>query len=269
MTLKITYHKPEDFAGMRAAGAIAASVLEYIEPFVKPGVTTSQINDLCHEYIIKKGAIPAPLNYRGFPKSVCTSVNHVVCHGVPNDDTVLMDGYIMNIDVTVIFKGWHGDTSKTFLVGDSFKANKGRIKIIKNLVNSAYEAMKIGIEASVPGNKISDIGIAIAEYARKKGYSSVEDYSGHGIGKTFHADPYIIHYNPKNDYSFQDCEIKPGMFFTVEPMLNMGTHETTLSKVDGWTVFSKDHKLSAQFEHTIGITEKGNEIFTLRKEEQI
>lgn len=247
----ITIHKPEDFEKMRVSGKLAAEVLDYITDFVKPGITTLELNDLCHEMIVKNGAIPAPLGYRGYPKSICTSINHVICHGIP-DDRKLKDGDILNIDVTVIVDGWHGDSSRMYYAGTpSIKA--------KRLVDVTYQAMMLGIEQVKPGANINNIGKAIENYIKTFGYSSVRDYCGHGIGKIFHTDPNIAHFNNPSETRI----LEPGMFFTVEPMINAGTYHTKLNAIDGWTVTTKDRELSAQFEHTIGVTETGYEIFTL------
>lgn len=250
-TRTITIHKPEDFEGMRKAGRVGAEILDFITPYVESGVTTDRLNTLCHEKIIAAGAIPAPLNYRGFPKSICTSINHVVCHGIP-DDKKLRNGDIVNIDVTVIVDGWHGDNSRTYWVGDvPTKA--------KRLTQVTYDAMMRGIDQVKPGGMTGDIGYAIQSYVESFGYSVVRDYCGHGIGKVFHAAPNILHFgNPG-----EGAELKPGMFFTIEPMVNAGKFHTILSKADGWTVTTRDKSLSAQFEHTIGVTDTGYEIFTL------
>lgn len=251
--MKITIHNPSDFISMRESGAIAASTLDFITQYVRPGVTTNYLNDLCHDFILSKNAIPAPLNYKGFPKSICTSINHVVCHGIPSERE-LMNGDIVNIDVTVIYNGWYGDTSRMYYVGDvSVKA--------KRLIRITYDAMMIGIEEVKPGATFGDIGYAIQEYVEKHGYSVVRDYTGHGIGQVFHGEPSVLHYGKKNT----GPTIQEGMFFTIEPMVNAGKSDTILSKLDGWTVTSKDKSLSAQFEHTIGVTKTGHEIFTLSK----
>ncbi len=235
---------------MRKAGRLAASILDYIEPFIKPNVSTEELNSLCHKEIIKNNAIPAPLNYRGFPKSICTSVNHVVCHGIPSEKK-LNDGDIINVDVTVIVDGWHGDTSRTFFVG------KPTIKA-KRLVEVTYECMMLGIKEVKPGAPVNNIGRAIEEHATQNGYSVVRDYCGHGIGKVFHDEPSILHYNQPDNQLI----MKEGMFFTIEPMINAGKYQTILSKHDGWTVTTRDKSLSAQFEHTVGVTKDGYEIFT-------
>jgi methionyl aminopeptidase len=246
----VIHTDPADFEGMRKAGALAASVLDAIADYVKPGVTTNALNDLCHNMIVDAGAIPAPLGYRGYPKSVCTSVNHVVCHGIPNDHA-LKDGDIVNIDVTVILDGWHGDTSRMYWAGNvPIKA--------KRLTEVAYEAMMLGIAQVKPGNHIGDIGHAIQTYAEKHKFSVVRDYCGHGIGKVFHDAPNVLHYGQPG----QGPELKEGMFITVEPMINAGTYETRLNEKDGWTVTTRDRSLSAQFEHTVAVTKDGYEIFT-------
>lgn len=251
----IKIHTKEDFVKMRAAGRLAAEVLDFVTEYVQPGVTTNHLNDLCHEFIVSNGAIPATLNYQGgsivpFTKSICTSINHVVCHGIPSDRK-LKNGDAMNIDVTVILDGWHGDTSRMFYVGDM------AIKP-KRLIQVTYDAMMIGIEKIKPGVTLGDIGYAIQKYAEKHNYSVVRDYSGHGIGKVFHDEPAILHYGQPGAGDV----LEEGMFFTVEPMLNAGSRSTILSKFDHWTVTTRDKSLSAQFEHTIGVTNDGFEIFT-------
>ncbi len=255
--MTITIHSNTDFIKMRQAGKLAAELLDYITAYVKTGVTTNDLNELCHAYIIEHKAIPAPLNYLGssgtspFPKSICTSLNHVVCHGIP-DDTVLKDGNILNIDVTVILDGYYGDTSRMFWIGEpSIKA--------KRLTAITYEAMMLGIEQVKPGATLGDIGYAIQTYAEKHCYSVVRDYCGHGIGKVFHTEPNILHYGKKGE----GLVLKEGMFFTIEPMINAGDYRTKLSPYDGWTVTTKDLSLSAQFEHTLAVTKDGFEIFTL------
>lgn len=247
---EITIHNEANFEGMRKAGKVAAEILVEIEEYIKPGVTTDYINSICHNMILDKGAIPAPLNYRGFPKSVCTSVNHVICHGIPSDKK-LVNGDILNLDVTVIIDGWHGDTSKMFLIGDKIPIKASR------LVQVTYDCLMFAIEKVKPGAKFNEIGKVIEEHANKHGYSVVRDYCGHGIGKIFHAPPNVIHYY---DEDFQ-LVMDEGMFFTIEPMINAGKPDTLLMK-DGWTVVTRDRSLSAQFEHTIGVTSSGYEIFT-------
>jgi methionyl aminopeptidase len=249
--MSITIHKPEDFEKMRISGKLAAEVLDFIADYVKPGVTTLELNDLCHNMIVSNGAIPAPLNYKGFPKSICTSINHVICHGIP-DGKRLKDGDIINIDVTVIIDGWHGDTSRMYWVG------KPSVKA-KRLVEVTYDAMMLGIEQVKPGAHLGDIGHAIDSYVKGFGYSSVRDYCGHGIGRVFHTEPSVMHFGEKNT----GVVLEPGMFFTVEPMINVGSYHTKLNATDGWTVTTKDRELSAQFEHSIAVTETGYEIFTL------
>ncbi|MCF8493866.1 MAG: type I methionyl aminopeptidase [Rickettsiaceae bacterium] len=249
MTIKI--HKEADFEKMRQAGQLAAYTLDYIASFVIPGVTTDYLNNLCHDFIITNGAIPAPLNYKGFPKSICTSINHVVCHGIPSDKK-LKNGDIINIDVTVILNGWHGDTSRMFYVGEVGIKQK-------RLIQVTYEAMMIGVEMVKPGVRLGDIGHAIQQYAQKHKYSVVRDYTGHGIGRVFHDEPTVLHYGKPGT----GVVLQEGMFFTIEPMLNAGKAETILSKFDNWTVTTRDKSLSAQFEHTVGVTKDGVEIFTL------
>lgn len=238
-----------DLESMRLAGKLAARLLNYIEPFVQVGVTTIELNDLCHQFHLDNNAVPAPLNYKGFPKSVCTSVNHVVCHGVPSDKR-LRDGDIINIDVTPILDGWHGDTSRTFFVGKP--PRKAEL-----LVEAAYSATMFGIEQVKPGATVGDIGKAIQERADKGRYSCVEEYCGHGIGKVFHTHPQITGFD-----SGDETLIEEGMFFTVEPMLTIGKAETKVL-ADRWTVVTKDRSLSAQFEHTIYVTHNGYEILTV------
>lgn len=236
---------------MRKAGQLAAQTLDFITPYVKPGVTTEELDKLCHDFIIKNGAIPAPLNYKGFPKSICTSINHVVCHGIPCDKK-LKNGDIMNIDVTVILDGWHGDTSRMFMVGDKISRKAER------LVEVTYDAMMKGIEAVRPGATLGDIGYAIQSYAEDQHFSVVRDFCGHGLGRTFHAPPSVVHYGaPKTG-----TVLEPGMFFTIEPMINTG-HWSTKILSDGWTAVTRDRGLSAQFEHSLAVTEDGFEIFTL------
>lgn len=234
---------------MRIAGQLAAQTLDYIIPFVQPGVTTQELDRLCHEFILDHDAIPAPLNYRGFPKSICTSVNHVVCHGIPGPKR-LRDGDTLNIDVTVIVDGWHGDTSRMFLVGrPSIKA--------KRLADVTYEAMMRGIEQVRPGATLGDIGYAIESFARANRCSVVRDFCGHGLGRVFHDAPNILHYGQKGD----GIELREGMFFTIEPMVNLGGAATKILD-DGWTAVTRDKSLSMQFEHSLAVTATGYEIFT-------
>ena len=245
----IKLHGADDFAGMRRAGRLAAETLDMIVPHVQPGVTTEELDRLCHDYIVSHGAIPAPLNYRGFPKSICTSINHVVCHGIPGE-RVLKDGDILNIDVTVIQDGWHGDTSRMFFIGDvKLKARR--------LCDITYEAMMRGIAAVKPGAHLGDIGHAIQSYAEGLRCSVVRDFCGHGLGRVFHDSPNILHYGEPGSGQ----ELREGMFFTVEPMINLGKFEVKLLN-DGWTAVTRDRSLSAQFEHSVGVTADGVEIFT-------
>lgn len=253
MLSKVKIHSKEDFEKMRRAGKLAAEVLDYITDFIEPGVTTEYLDELCHKKIIENNAIPAPLNYNGFPKSICTSINHVVCHGIPSPDKKLKNGDIMNIDVTVILDGWYGDTSRMYYVGEpNVKA--------KRLCQVTYESMMLGIEQVKPGGNLADIGRAIQKYAEKAGFSVVREYCGHGIGQVFHDEPNVLHFAERG---YGELVLEPGMFFTIEPMINVGKKETKVSNFDGWTVTTKDRSLSAQFEHTIGVTEDGYEIFTL------
>jgi len=260
--MSITIKNAKEQQLMRAAGRAAATVLEMIAPHVKAGVTTDALDKLCHDYIVNDlKAIPAPLGYGGtrerppFPKSVCTSVNHVVCHGIPGDKQ-LKRGDIVNIDVTVIVDGFHGDTSQTFFIGEPSV-------MAKRLVDVTREAMLAGIRRVRPGARLGDIGHAVQQLAEANQFSIVREYCGHGIGRVFHEDPQILHYGRPGS----GMELKPGMTFTVEPMLNAGRAEVRLLP-DGWTVVTKDHSLSAQWEHTVLVTETGVEILTLRAGEQ-
>ena len=247
---KIKIHDEESFEYMRKAGKLAAECLDYITQFIEPGITTNRIDQLCHDFQTRHGAVPAPLNYKGFPKSVCTSVNHVVCHGIPGEK-ILRKGDVVNIDVTPILNGWHGDSSRMFYVGKvSIKAQK--------LIEVTYEAMMKGIEMAKPGNTTGDIGNAIQTYVESKNYSVVRDFCGHGLGKVFHDNPSILHFGNKGDGDL----LKEGMFFTIEPMINIGSFKVKVLK-DGWTAVTSDKELSAQFEHSIGVKKNGPEIFTL------
>ena len=237
---------------MHDAGLLAAQTLDFITPHVKPGVTTDALNTLCHDFITEHGAVPAPLNYRGFPKSVCTSVNEVICHGIPSPACVLKDGDIINIDVTVIVDGFHGDTSRMFFVGNVSPERQ-------KLVDVTYEAMMRGIKQVKSGAKLSDIGRAIQEYAEGEGYSVVRDFCGHGIGEVFHEEPMVLHYDPQNPAL--DMKLRKGMTFTIEPMINIGTYEGIMLE-DEWTVITADKKDSAQFEHTLVVTKDGYELTT-------
>jgi len=248
MTIK-RYTK-EDFKCLKLAGKITSNCLNYIEKIIKPGISTNLIDEEINNFLKKNNAYSAPLFYRGYPKSVCTSINHVVCHGIPSEK-ILNEGDIVNVDVTAVLNGYHGDASKTFCVGDvSIKAKK--------LVQITYESMMKGINILKPGIKLGDVGFAIQSYAEAKGFSVVRDFCGHGVGKSFHEEPNILHYGKKGD----GIEILEGMVFTVEPMINEGSYETKVLE-DGWTAVTKDKSLSAQFEHTVGITKDGFEIFTL------
>lgn len=237
---------------MRRAGRLAAEVLDYITPFVAPGVNTAKLDALCHEFIVKNNAVPAPLNYRGFPKSICTSINDVVCHGIPSETDVLKEGNILNIDVTTIVDGYHGDTSRMFYIGAVAPE-------AKKLVETTYKAMMAGIKTINSGSRIADIGEAIQAVADKEKYSVVRDYCGHGIGRIFHDEPMIFHY--RNQEPRQLVRLRKGLTFTVEPMINQGVWQTETMD-DGWTVRTADRKLSAQFEHTVAVTDNGVEILT-------
>lgn len=246
----IEIHDEEGFEGMRKAGRLAASCLDYITDFVSPGVTTEKLNQICHEFIIDHNAVPAPLNYKGYPKSICTSLNHVVCHGIPGERK-LVEGDILNIDVTVILDGWHGDTSRMYCVGDKIP------KKALLLIDATYEAMMAGIEVVKPGAFLGDIGHAIQQYAESRRFSVVRDFCGHGLGKVFHSPPSILHYGEPGT----GIPLEPGMFFTIEPMINAGHYSTKLLS-DGWTAVTRDRSLSSQFEHSLAVTENGYEIFT-------
>jgi len=237
---------------MRAAGRFNAQLMDYIRPFVVAGVTTAKINQLVHEYTLEHGHVPACLGYKGYPKTICTSINEVVCHGIP-DQTVLTEGDIVNVDLTTIVDGWYGDQSETFMIGEVSDETR-------ELVQVTFDSLFAAINALRPGSKVIEIGRAIAKTVRPHGFSIVRDYQGHGIGRAFHQDPGIPHY-PTPQARFEI--LKPGMTFTIEPMINQGKHETKLDNSDGWTVRTKDGKLSAQFEHTILMTEQGPEILTL------
>jgi methionyl aminopeptidase len=245
----ITIHGPAEFESMRKAGRLAAETLDFITPHVKPGVTTGELDRLCAEFTEQHGAISAPLNYRGFPKSICTSVNHVVCHGIPGDK-VLRDGDIMNLDVTVILDGWHGDSSRMFALG------KVGVKAAR-LMDVTHEALMRGIAVVRPGATLGDIGHAIQSFVEGMRFSVVRDFCGHGLGRVFHAPPSVLHFGSPGD----GAVLREGMFFTIEPMINAGRHETKIL-ADGWTAVTKDRSLSAQFEHSIAVTADGHEIFT-------
>ena len=245
----IKLHSAEALPGMRAAGLLAAQTLDHIAGYVKPGVTTEDLNEICHTFITDRGAVPAPLNYKGFPKSVCTSVNHVICHGIPGPKK-LKDGDTLNIDVTVILDGWYGDTSRMFFVG------KPKI-LAKRLCDVTFQAMWKGIEAVKPGARLGDIGHAIQTFAESHRFSVVRDFCGHGIGRVFHDEPSVMHFGKAGT----GPELKPGMFFTIEPMINAGRADSKIL-ADGWTAVTRDKSLSMQFEHTMAVTEDGVEVFT-------
>ena len=249
---QVTIKTPAQQDQMRTAGRLAAEVLDMIGPYVVPGVTTDELNARCHEYIVNvQRAVPAPLNYRGFPKSICTSVNHVVCHGIPSPDKRLKQGDIINVDVTVIKDGWHGDTSRMYAVGKIAPA-------AQRLIDITHEAMWIGIRQVRPGAHLGDIGASIQTFVEPQHLSIVREYCGHGIGQIFHEDPQVLHYGERG----QGMELVSGMTFTVEPMVNAGKRHVRLLP-DGWTVITKDHSLSAQWEHTVLVTDTGYEVLTL------
>ena len=249
-TGRIRLYGEDGFAGMRAAGRLAAECLDLLVDIAKPGVPTQEIDDFVYDFAIKNNALPATLNYRGFTKSSCTSINHVVCHGIPNDKP-LRDGDIVNIDVTFILDGWHGDSSRMYLIGNVKRA-------AERLVEVTYEALMRGIEAAKPGATTGDIGHAIQTFVEHERYSVVRDFCGHGVGRLFHDAPNILHYGSRGE----GVQLKPGMIFTIEPMVNIGRYNVKVLS-DGWTAVTRDRSLSAQFEHTVGITETGCEIFTL------
>ena len=260
--MTVTLKTPEQIEAMRVAGRLAGEVLEMIGEYVVPGVTTEELDRICHQYIVEvQQAIPAPLNYGGghgrapFPKSICTSVNHVVCHGIPSEKKTLKKGDIVNIDVTVIKDGWHGDTSKMFIVGE------GNTLALR-LVQVTRECMLKGIEMVRPGVTLGDIGHAIQKHAEANRFSVVREYCGHGIGQVFHEEPQVLHYGKPGT----GMKLEEGMVFTIEPMINAGKAATKLLP-DGWTAVTKDHKLSAQWEHTVAVTRDGVEVLTRRREE--
>ena len=246
----IQLHGPEGYAGMRKAGRLAAEVLDYITPYVEPGISTGELDRLCHAFTEDHGAISAPLNYRGFPKSICTSVNHVVCHGIPDDAKKLSSGDTVNIDITVILDGWYGDTSRMFGLGKVPRK-------AERLIDVTYEALMRGIAAVRPGATLGDIGHAIQSYAEAERCSVVRDFCGHGIGRVFHNAPSVLHYGRAGE----GLALREGMFFTIEPMINLGRFDVKVL-ADGWTAVTKDRSLSAQFEHSIAVTADGHEIFT-------
>ncbi len=255
--MTVTIKTPEEIKKMRIAGRLAAEALDMIAPFVKPGVSTGELDRLCHQHITEtQQAIPAPLNYHGFPKSICTSVNEVVCHGIPSDGKILKDGDIINIDVTVIKEGYHGDSSIMVHVGEP-------LPHLKKLVDTTQECLYKAIDIVKPGITLGDIGHTIQKIAESKHYSVVREYCGHGIGKVFHEEPQVLHYGKPNT----GLKLQAGMTFTIEPMINLGQRHTKLNKKDGWTVTTKDRRHSAQWEHTLLVTETGVEVLTARKNE--
>ena len=249
--MAVTITTPEQIEKMRIAGRLAAEVLEMIGPHVRPGVSTEELDRICHDHIVDvQKAIPANVGYKGFPKTVCTSVNHVICHGIPAPNKILKDGDIINIDVTVIKDGWHGDTSRMYFVGTPSV-------LARRLVETTFEAMMKGIGVVRPGATLGDIGQAIQRFAESHGFSVVKEYCGHGIGQVYHEDPQVLHYGKAGT----GLTLQKGMTFTVEPMINAGKPHTRLLP-DGWTVVTRDHSLSAQWEHTITVTDDGFEILT-------
>ena len=249
----------DEIAKMRVAGRLAAEVLEMIEDYVKPGVSTGELDRLCHEFIVnQQNAIPAPLNYNGFPKSICTSINHVICHGIPSNDKALKSGDIINIDITVIKDGFHGDTSKMFLVGKTADHAERLVRVTQECLYKAIELVR-------PGVTLGDLGYVIQQHGEAHNYSIVREYCGHGIGRVFHEEPQVLHYGAPNT----GLKIEEGMTFTIEPMLNAGSRHTKLSKKDGWTVTTKDRRLSAQWEHTLAVNASGCEVLTLRSDESL
>jgi len=246
----IKLHGPEGFAGMRKAGRLAAEILDALVAHVVPGVSTQELDDIVYKMTVAAGAIPATLGYRGYTKSCCISINHVVCHGIPSEQRTLKSGDIVNIDVTPIVDGWHGDSSRMYLVGDvPLKARK--------LVDVTYECLMLGLEQAKPGNNLGDIANAIQRHAESNRYSVVRDFCGHGVGRVFHDSPEVVHAGRPGT----GPELKPGMIFTVEPMINIGRADVKVLE-DGWTAVTRDRSLSAQFEHSIGITDTGCEVFT-------
>jgi methionyl aminopeptidase len=255
--MPITIKNPEEIAKMRIAGNLAARVLEMIEPHVIPGVSTGELDRICHDYIVNElDAIPAPLNYNGFPKSICTSPNHVICHGIPSDTAILKKGDILNVDITVIKDGFHGDTSKMYLIGEVAPHARKLVQITQECLYKAIDLVR-------PGTTLGDIGNVIQEYAEANHYSVVREYCGHGIGRVFHEEPQVLHYG----IAGTGMKLQEGMTLTIEPMINAGTRHTKLSRKDGWTVTTQDRRLSAQWEHTLAVTANGVEVLTRRSEE--
>ncbi len=254
--MSIVIKTPEQIEKMRIAGRLAADVLEMVKPYVVPGMTTEALDQICHDYIVnEQQAIPAPLNYHGFPKSICTSINHVVCHGIPSERKKLKKGDIINIDVTVIKDGYHGDTSRMYFVGEPSI-------LARRLCRVTHKNMMIGIDMVKPGVRLGDIGYAMQKHAESERFGVVRDFCGHGIGTSFHEDPQVLHYGTPGTKEV----LQPGMTFTIEPMLNAGKGATKVL-ADGWTAVTRDKSLSAQYEHTLVVTEDGHEILTLRQEE--
>ncbi|HEV8078656.1 MAG TPA: type I methionyl aminopeptidase [Marinobacter sp.] len=254
--MTVTIKTPDEIEKMRIAGRMAAEVLEMIEPHVQPGISTAELDRLCHDHIVQQQkAIPACLNYKGFPKSICTSVNHVICHGIPSDKKILKNGDIINIDVTVIYEGYHGDTSKMYCVGEVAPH-------AQRLIDITQECLYKSIALVRPGCRLGDIGEIIQKHAESNYYSVVREYCGHGIGRVFHEEPQVVHYGRAGT----GMELKEGMTFTIEPMINAGKPHTKLKR-DGWTVETKDGRLSAQWEHTLAVTANGVEVLTKRLEE--
>ncbi len=254
--MSITIKSPAEQDAMREAGRLTAAVLDMIGPYIQPGVTTDELNQICHDYIVDvQHAIPAPLNYRGFPKSICTSVNHVVCHGIPSAKTLRL-GDLINVDITVIKDGFHGDSSRMFSVGKATIQGERVVRVSR-------EALWLGIAQARPGNRLGDIGHAIQQYVEAQGFSVVREYCGHGIGRIFHEDPQVLHYGEPRT----GLELREGLTFTIEPMVNVGKRHVRLLP-DGWTVVTRDHTLSAQWEHTILITRDGCEVLTLGADER-
>jgi methionyl aminopeptidase len=245
----IHYKTPEEIEVMRESCQLAAEVLVMIDPYVKPGVTTDRLNQICHDFIVSKGAIPSPLNYRGFPKSICSSVNEEICHGIPSERK-LRNGDIVNLDITTYFKGFHGDTSRTFFVGSPRKKAEKLVEVCK-------EALQRGIEVVKPGARLGDIGATIQNLAESHGYAVVREFCGHGIGNNFHEEPQILHYGNFGE----GLEIKKGMVFTIEPMLNLGKPDLKILS-DKWTAITQDGEISAQFEHTLCVTDTGVDVMT-------
>lgn len=255
--MPVSLKTPDEIEKMRIAGRLAADVLVMIGPHVRPGVSTGELDRICHDYIVNvQQAIPAPLNYNGFPRSICTSLNQVVCHGIPSDSKILKNGDILNIDITVIKDGFHGDTSKMFFVGDVAPHAKRLVKITQECLYKAMEIVR-------PGVQLGDIGHVIQTHAEAHNYSVVREYCGHGIGRVFHEDPQVLHYGKPGT----GMKLEEGMTFTIEPMINLGERHTKLSKADGWTVTTRDRRLSAQWEHTMAVTSVGVEVLTRRQEE--